>query len=179
MTIKSSLCTLIFLITDYLTQDLLSSTFALFITDAIIFIMYDINLLNKYKIAYRFLSKKAFKYLLFAGFSVFIVSFLTQYILMAQKYVIDFIMNHESQAIFGIIVMPATFVSMCAVMIINPFLYKLNKAKINKDYSLFNKIAIKITVYVLVIGVITLIAAFFIGIPILNIIYGIDLGDYL
>ena len=75
--------------------------------------------------------------------------------------------------------MPATFVGMCASMIINPFLFKMNETIKQNNYKIFNQIVIKIILYVTAIGLLTLIATYFLGIPILNIIYGLDLSEVL
>lgn len=179
MTLKSLLCFTVFFIIDIFTKNLLVSLLSLFAADMIVFLFYDCRLAKKYRIKFHRLKFITLKYLLISGFAVFAVSLLTQYLIMAQKFAIDFIMDHETQAIFGIVIMPATFLSMCASMIINPFLYKLNKEKNKMNYKAFNKIVIKVINYVIVVGIITIVICYFVGIPILSIIYGINLNDYL
>lgn len=179
MTIKSFACTITYFIADYLTNNMLFSIIILLATDLIIFLSYDCRLLNKYKIHFNKLSSKIFKYLLFGGFIIFVMSFLAQYLSMIQKYVIDFMLTNEDQTIFGIIIMPATFINMCAAMIINPLLYKMNKAVIKKDWTTFNSLVVRIVTYVILIGAGTIIIAFLIGIPVLNLIFNVSLDEYL
>ena len=179
MTIKSITCVVLFLIIDIITNNLLLSVSVILLADVIIFCFYDLIMLKKYNIKHNKLKSKIFKFLLITGFSIFIMSMLSQYIAMAQKYIIDFFMTNEEQALFGIIIMPATFVGMCAAMIVNPFLYKMNDAIKNNKFTTFNKIVLRILFYVLLIGAITLIATYFIGIPVLNFIYNLELEQYL
>lgn len=179
MTIKSVLCMLVFLICELITYNLLISVASIVLADLTVFIFYDCFKLNNYKIKLIVFSKSTIKYLIYSGFSIFIMTFLSQYLFMAQKYIIDFISGHEEQAILGIIIMPATFISMCANMMINPFLYDMNIEINKKNYKGFNNIVKKIILYVLLIGAFTLLICYFIGIPILNIIYGLSLDEYL
>lgn len=179
MFLKGLLCMLIFIFVDIITKNLIITLIALLLTDVLIFIFYDIIHLKKYKLEFRKLTKKAFKILLIGGFSVFIFSFLIQYVINAQKYVIDFMMADSDQTIFGIVLMPATFMAICSLFIINPFLFDLNKSIKNKQYKIFRNIVRKVCLYVAAIGIIAIIACWFIGIPILNIIYSLQLEPYL
>ena len=132
--LKGLICPVIFLIVDVFTKNLTLSVISILISDIIIFIFYDIFKLSKYKIKVSKLTKNKFKFLLFGGISIFIFSFLIQYVINAQKYVIDFIGTNSEQTIFGVILMPATFMAICAQFIINPFLYNINKTIKNNNF---------------------------------------------
>ena len=56
------------------------------------------------------------------GFPTFCVTFLNIYLINASKYAIDNVMTEDYQAIFGIIVMPATIMVLLAQFMVHPFL---------------------------------------------------------
>lgn len=179
LTAKSLLCVIIFLFTDIITTNLIISCISVLLVDIFVFIFYDLRKLKSYKIKRSLFTSYSFKSLLFGGFWVFIFFFLTQYINNAQKYVIDFIMSNSDQTIFGIIVMPATFMCLCSQFLFNPFINSFNTyAKSNQKNNLL-RLIIKLTIWILLIGFASLIVCYFIGIPVLNFIYGISLDEYL
>lgn len=137
LTLRSILTVSAFLIIDIITKNLIFSILGIIVLDILIFIFYDILYLNKYKVVWNTFNFKAMKLLIIGGFSVFIFTFLMQYIVNAPKFAIDDILTESDQAIFGIILMPATLMLLCSQLIINPFLYNLNKALENKNYKEF------------------------------------------
>lgn len=177
--LKGLICPLIFLVVDIFTKNLMLSVMSILISDVLIFILYDIIKLSKYKIKVSKFTKNNFKFLLLGGISIFIFSFLIQYVINAQKYVIDFMGSNSEQTIFGVILMPATFMAICAQFIINPFLYNINKTIKNKNFHQFKKHIFKIVIYVLLIGILVTIICWICGIPILNFIYNLNLNEYL
>ena len=82
------------------------------------------------------------------------------------------------QAIFNIILMPATFIYLLAGFILSPFMVEISKEIEKKEYDKSKKRVIKIISIILLLGIISLIGCYYCGIPILNIIYGIDLTAY-
>lgn len=113
-----------------------------------------------------------------ANLFICLLTFLTTYIVNMPKYSIDSLLNNELQAIFGMIVMPATVMLLFGGFILNPFLVsiaeKYNKNQISNLINLF----IKMFFLIFGIGIIILIVCYFIGIPLLNLIYGVNLNDY-
>ena len=112
------------------------------------------------------------------GFSVFAFSFLSVYIVNIPKYILDIFMSNSYQTVFGIIVMPGTVVSLCGQYITSPVLTHIVDAFNNKDFQKFNQLIKKMTILLLCVGVFVEIVAFFLGIPVLNIVYAINLNEY-
>lgn len=179
MILKSISCTASFIIVDLITQNLIFSIIIMILTDILLFIVYDLLILKKYKIKINKIKLETIKKLFIGGLSVFLFTLLFQYLIAEQKYIIDFLLNNESQTIFGILVMPATFMAICSQMIINPFLYEINNALERKKYNEYKNINKKICIILLFISIPVLTATYFLGIPILNLIYNLDLNDYL
>lgn len=178
LSLKAVLTTISFLISDLISKNLIVSLLSLLIIDIIIFICYDFNKIKKYSLKKSNNWFRSFKLLFLGGISVCIFYLLTQYIVNTQKLVIDFVMDNSNQTIFGIILMPATFMSLCTVFIFNPFTAIITTYIKNKKWIEFKKEISKILLYILIIGVFVIIVCAIIGIPILNIIYGISLEPY-
>ena len=100
------------------------------------------------------------KQLLIDCFPLFLGAFLSFYIGNAPKYAIDRMMSNESQAVYG-------FISMPLFGIWNLHNYKTFIIKVAK----FILLLLIISVFVIAIGS-------FLGVPVLSIVYGIDLKPY-
>ena len=94
------------------------------------------------------------------------------------KYAIDYFSTNDVQAIYGIISMPATFIMLFGQFILQPSLVGMASAYKNKEKKLFNKSVFTISVIILASLIIILPVAYWIGIPVLNIIYGLNLNEY-
>lgn len=177
-TLKSLINLFTFLIVDILTHNLILSITGMIITYLLIFAFYDMkkikNIIQK-KDRYKI---ENIKNILIKGLSAFIISFLILYLINSSKYIMDFLLNEESQTIFGILLMPATVILLFTQFIINPFLNTITDCIKKKDYSSLKKIIYKFLVVMLIFGVLILIAAKLLGIPVLEFIYGIELSDY-
>lgn len=110
--------------------------------------------------------------------TICIFTFLTIYLANAPKYTIDLYLNDEVQAVFGIIIMPATVMLLVCNFIINPVLIKIanlyNDNKISEIVSIFKKIILLISC----IGILGLFVCYFIGIPFLNFVYSSNFENY-
>ena len=74
--------------------------------------------------------------------------------------------------------MPATLVILCGQFLIHPFLNKLTQLLKEKRYNEFKNIVCKLVVAIFIFGIIIDIIAYLIGIPFLELIYGISLKKY-
>ena len=90
----------------------------------------------------------------------------------------NYILSDSFQTIFGIIIMPATMISLCGQYLIGPYINELTDLFDKRKLIQFRKIVRKINIVLLIFGMIALVAAYFLGIPVLNIIYSIQLEDY-
>ena len=139
-------------------------------------ILKNVNHVSKFKLHFNISSlRDIFK----NGFFVFIINFLSSYIVNAPKYALDGRASNELQAIFGIILMPATLISLGVQYFIQPFLEQLTSSFKNNDKKAFNKVVIKLLFITSGLGVICLIGAYILGIPVLSLVYGLELSAYL
>lgn len=168
----------IFILIDFLTKNLALSIIGLVIVNLIGLL---VDFFYKYKKLYDeriiFELKKA-KQLLKETFPLFFFSFLTIYLCNTQKYILEYLMTEEFQNVLGIIIMPATMLSLCGQYLITPYLNELSILYYKNNVSKIANIMHRIMFLFLGFGFIIFIIALLIGIPVLNIIYSIDLTDY-
>lgn len=166
---------LLFLIIDLLTKNMMIASISLIVTNLFILLVYDLYNFKKCNYVKTKFNKEIFK----VGFNIFLVTFLTLYLINAPKFAIDNYMDSEAQTIYGIISMPATFMVLCSQFLLHPFLNKLTNHLQKKEYKSFNKLTIRLCVAMFIIGFFVIIVAYFLGIPVLELLYGISLKKQL
>ena len=90
--------------------------------------------------------------------------FLVSYIISSPKYAIDSFLSEDIQAIFNILIMPATFVYLVGSFILNPFLVKVAKSFNQHKYQESKKQIKNIIVALLAISVVIMFGAYILGI---------------
>ena len=174
MFFKAIISLLAFLILDYTTNNLIISTLSIVISN----LFYDLKIVKSLKFKLTSFKKEEVYKILKDGLFAFLYTFLTLYVINAPKYSIDSLMKNSDQTIFGIIIMPATIVILFSQFIIQPFLIKFKELN-KKSKKEFRNFTFKMSLGVMIIGIITIIITYFIGIPLLEILYGMDLKKYL
>ena len=174
---KSIVGVIFFAIVDIITHDLVISCIALTFNSLLFVIFYDIRK------AVRYIEKNKIRWnrvlkLFKIGFSVFAFSFLAVYIVNIQKYIIDILLDDAAQTVFGIIVMPGTIMRLCGQYITAPLLTEIVKCYKQHQCVELKKISRKIVGILLILGILVEVAAWLLGIPVLNIVYAIDLNQY-
>lgn len=179
LTIKSVFALILFVVVDIVTRNIIYSILFAILAWILVIVLYDfknVNYVSKFKLHFNIFSlRDIFK----NGFFVFIINFLSSYIVNAPKYALDGRASNELQAIFGIILMPATLISLGVQYFIQPFLEQLTSSFKNNDKKAFNKVVIKLLFITSGLGVICLIGAYILGIPVLSLVYGLELSAYL
>lgn len=178
LTIKNLIGLLLFFIVDFFTKNLILSIIVFVISYILIMILYDFKQID---LRSRLLSKwnfnNVFKIYIY-GFFTFCISFLTIYVINASKYAIDSQMTNDIQAIFGIIIMPATVMILIAQFLIHPFLNKISNDIKEKNYKNLSKTVKRICLVIFGIGILIILLCYFVGIYILELIYGLSLVEY-
>ena len=131
--VKSGLSIITFAIVNIITQNLVLSCLFIVFSNLVVMIVYDIpnakKLIDKNEKVNRDNVIEIFK----KGFFAFAIAFLALYLLNIPRYSIDSMLTQEMQAIFGIIVMPATVVALFGQFILFPYLNKISEICETKD----------------------------------------------
>ena len=110
-------------------------------------------------------------------FPLFFSLSLLAYIINVPKYAIEQFMSYDEQTYYNIIYMPAQVIYLLAAFAFKPFLTNLTEVY-HESVSQFKK---KVFRFVLLTGALTsvvMLVCFFIGIPILEILFGVELKPY-
>ena len=158
---KSLISVIVFVVTDLSTKNMIVSIISIILVSLLILIFYDLK--NGFKfIDLKLPVKKENILKIFkAGFFTFAISFLGLYLLNVPKYAIDSYLENNYQTIFGIIVMPATVIGLVAQFLIHPYLNKIVTLYEEKNLKKLNKLAIKLIVYIIGVGALSSILAYF------------------
>ena len=118
------------------------------------------------------------KVILTQCFPLFLAGFLSQYINNAPKYAIDASLSDEVQACYGFIAMPVFVIGLFSGMVFNPIIHKMAEYWNNGDHRLFLGRFLRQTAVIIGLSIVAIIGAWFLGIPVLSIMYNTDLTDY-
>lgn len=103
---------------------------------------------------------------------------LSIYIGNIPKYMIDVYMNEEIQAIFGYIMMPVFVIMLFSQFIYQPMVKGLGDLWNSKNYHGFKRSVIKQCLIVAVLAFTITVGSLLLGLPILSLLYNVDLGVY-
>lgn len=174
---KASIGIGVFLITDILTKNIILSIVSLVIINLLGTIV-DYIKCKQFLTDKKSKLKEQFLIIFKQAFPIFAFSFLSIFLLNCQKYIIGFTCKEEIQTIFGIIIMPATIMSLCGQYLINPFLNSLTDKYKNDKMDEFKNIVLKLLLILFIGGILIAIIAYFVAIPIMNLLYGMILDSY-
>ncbi len=177
-TIKNIFGLIIFLITDLITKNVFVSSSALLITYILVMIFYDFKNVNKRYFTFNKINWNHIWIIFKRGFFSFSLSFLTMYILNIPRYVIDANMETKFSTIFGILIMPASVMVLIAQFILHPFLMKLKECLTNRQIKEIKSLIKKMVAVISLISIFVLLIAYFLGIPVLELVYNIELREY-
>lgn len=177
LTIKSIGSLLAVLVINLLFQNLLLSFIFVDVICFIVTILYDIPSTKQF-LSKEYSIKKSLN-LFREGFYAFAYFFLNVYLSNASKYALDGKVSSSQQAMFGIVLMPATLINLCAIYLLQPYINRLGLLYSENRIVDFKQSVKKIIVYILLFGIICLTGATLIGVPVLNVVYNVDLSEYL
>ena len=179
LTIRSLLNVVSFFIIDCLTKNLVLSCLIMVVFNVLVLVFFDILVSNKFRKNSCRTNYINVKRIFTLGFFTFGFTFLSNYLINIPRYSIDFYLSDKFQTIFGIIIMPGTFIILISQFIIQPFIMQLKKLRDLGDNKEYNSLVHKIILYVLIIGILFILGAYLIGIRILEFMYGLRLNKYL
>lgn len=178
LTAKNIIGLIVFFVVDFYSKNIIIAISSFIFVYILFMIAYDFYVSNFRQQMIGKVKKENVIYILKNGFPIFCQTFLNIYIINASKYAIDNIMPDNYQTIFGIIVMPATMMLLVTQFMVHPFLNVITNYVKENEYKSLNKLIIKISLIIVGLGVIAIVFCYFIGIYILELIYGISLVEF-
>ena len=140
LTIKSILGLVLFVIIDILTKNIIYACTTLVIVSIVVILVYDIPQSLKFIQKEEKIKLNNVKIIYKAEFFIFINSFLTIYLLNAPKYAIEEYLTESIQAIFGIILMPASILPLFAQFVVTPIINRIKNLYKQKNIEKFIKL---------------------------------------
>lgn len=105
-------------------------------------------------------------------------AFIYNYLNNSPKYAIDNVLNEEMQTIFAIIFMPVFVINMLGGFIFKPHVHKMGELWNSGEKKQFLMLIFKQLVIIIGIAILVIIGGAFLGMPVLSLLYGIELGEY-
>ena len=179
---KSLLSCVLFIITDIFTKSIILSCLAIVVVNALFLIFYDMhnasnleNMRIKREQMGGFISN-AFV-IIKCCLSVSVVIFLTMFSLNIPRYFID-MYYPEQIGYFGILAMPITLITLLMSFLLQPNIVNLSKYYDENRYHTFQITVKKLVLGTIIIGIFIFLAALIIGIPALELVFGISFDGY-
>ena len=169
---------IVFFILDYITKNIILSLIGFLITNIIIFMVYDARIIKNFtKINFKVNKENVIK-IIKECIPLAISTLISMYVINAVKYAIDASGDYTMQTYFNILYMPTFVINMLSIFIIKSFLKPFGEYWNEKKYKKFVKIILAIVGVLAFATICAEIGAYIVGIPLLNLLYGVDLGEY-
>lgn len=110
---------------------------------------------------------------------IFIAGFINMYLANAPKYAIDGTLSDELQGIFGILSLPIFTINLLSTVIYKPYISKMATYWYAHNFSAFKKVIFRqiLIIVLLTFSIVTF--GYLAGLRLLELIYGINLYDYM
>lgn len=167
-----------FLIVNILTQNIYLSFGSILCSSVIMLLGLDVHFVKKMITLKMKINKKKIYEILKECFPLAISTLISVYIINSVKYAIDNTGNNIMQTYFNILYMPTFVINLISILIIKPFLKPFGDYWNNREYENFIKIILKMVLILTIITFFIIFVSSLIGIPILNILYNVDLNQY-
>lgn len=184
ITYRIIITTITFFVIIYQTRDLILACVCLIVCYVLCLFLYN---LRYYQLTHskktNNLKLKDFINMIVVGAPLFINAFIMTSIvnepkMILDKYVEQGIIGTGIQTIFGVLFLPASFLSL-AYIVFRPFITRMAIVWQNGKINTFLNIMSKIFLWLLAAAFLIMIGSAFLGCPILSFVYGIDLTSYL
>lgn len=169
---------LTFVVLDKVTDNIYLSFGGMLIAGILILLFYELGNIKKYQNTKLEFNYSKIKIIVKESIPLGISTLVSMYVINAVKYAIERFENNEIQTYFNILYMPTFVINLVSLLIIKPFLKVFGEYWNNKEYVKFIKVIVKLNLVLIVCAVLGEIACAFIGIPILNMLYKVDLTPY-
>ena len=172
-----------FIIVDCLTNNILLASVSILIINIVGVLIYDFPMAKKVEnIDFKWKSsgsryfKDAF-IIMRRCIAVFAITLLAAFPLNIPRYFID-LYHGGDIGYFGILAMPITLIVLLMSFIMQPNIVELSVFYSEHRYKEFCSIIMKIIMVTGLISLVTILVAYIIGVPLLNIVFGVNFNNY-
>ena len=169
---------LVFFIIDIITKNIIISSISMLLTNLIVFILYDLNKIKKYTEEKPKFNKKVVSSLIKECFPVCISTLLNLYLANAIKYAIDRNGTYDMQTYYNIIFLPTFTINLASTFVIRPMFKSFGEYWTNVNIKKLNKTIFIIIGIIIATTIAIELVCLIIGIPILEVVYGVNLEMY-
>lgn len=134
--------------------------------------------LKKVKITKTKFSIKANERIFKIGFFSFGLNFVGIYLFNISRYSIDDLLSNDMQTIYGIILMPASFMALLGQYIVQPSITKISNYIRDKKYFDLKNIILKLLIIIIALGIAVFAVAYIFEAPVLKLVYGVDISEH-
>lgn len=176
--IRIIFCTVVFTTVMVISRELILSSICLFMASVVVLFFNEWHYCfyeDRHKMSFEIHN---ILNLLKEVMPLFIGAFIMMYISNAPKYAINGLYNDEIQNVYNILFMPAFVINLFSTFIFRPLLVKMAVINEKKDYKGFFKIFAKMYLVIMGITIAAMLGSWLCGIPILSVVYGVDLTMY-
>lgn len=176
--IRIILYNLTFLITLIVFRSLVVSLIASFIVSGTWVLSFDYQIAKRLTtVKFSFKPKKTLM-LIKDCFPMFLGSFLTIFLVNIPKNSINSLYSSEVQALYNIVFMPSSVTNMFCMFIFVPLFTTITKKWHENHVGNYIKAIGKVLLMVVGVNVFVLVCGYLLGVPLLNIFYGVDISEY-
>lgn len=170
--------TAIFIFVLYITRDLLLACGMMTITSLIFCLAYNLHVAQKFAKVELTWDVHRFFHIFIECIPLALGAFMIMYIANAPKYAIDRYLDLNTQNIFSILFMPAFIINLFSLFVFRPMLTSITVAWTHYDKSSYFSILKRGFLWMLLVTAVCVGGAYLLGIPILSLLYKIDLTPY-
>lgn len=178
LAIRPLLSTIAFFIVLLLSDNLLLACFFMVLISFFWLLIFDFPICTVFEKIRCDFKMSAIKGIFLVCLPLFLGTFLMNYISNAPKFAINTYLNDIEQNTYGFLAMPAFVINLFSLFYFRPMLTELASLWSEKKYNRFYGICRKCMLAILALTVVAELGSYFLGIPVLNIISGRNLGNY-
>lgn len=168
----------IFLLSLILFKNLLLSISLSLVYSCIELLLFDVPMIKSLSVIKLEFPIKKIGSLFMKCFPLFIGSFITTFIINIPKNAIELNFNSSLQTYYNIIFMPSSIVNMFCMFVFVPLYTNIATVWHKGTKKVFLSLVLKLILVCLGLSVLILAGSFLLGIPFLQIVYGVDLSGY-
>lgn len=177
-TLRAVLSVALFFLTLLGSKNLILSSMAMCVSSLIVFMFYDLRIWTAFRYEKIKFSFQSVASLACSSAPLFVSTFIMMNINNAPKYAINKYCSNVIQNKYNILFMPAFVVNLFSTFAFRPMLLDITKSWENGSIKTFVAYIRRIFLLILMFTMFGVIGAFLLGIPLLSIVYGIDLAGY-